>query len=245
MIYGLVSSFREGVLLDNAVRSAAVGCDQVLICEGPVNNAPATGPESWVGAGGLSQNVTMRYGEWESDAAKRTDLLRWAQDLNALRCWGPAWALWVDGDEALIWPEYLSDLTARAEYETGAGGFGIRIVEMDGSVAMCSGKIIRLDAVERYLVSSYQVELAGGMVVALPNVPICGAGGIPLGDYDPSMPSEERDAWLAKHRPPLQGEPHLLHRSGLRAPTRTTERLHKAEGDWFTNTLEQEGLHGV
>lgn len=270
MIVGLVSSYREGLPLLGTLASAARGCDVVLVAEGPTADGQvgeAAGDPSPLPGGSrrTTGNAVVTNGAWATDAEKRTHLLEWAQEVHQRK--GPSlplWCLWLDGDEVLVWPEYLRDWCYRADLpahvspagekispvdETATGGWAIRLVELDGSVVKCYGKIIRGDKVARYLESSYQVELAGGMVVALPNVPICTAGGIPLrpadlpADIIPEAETTQR--WLAEYRPPLAGEPHLLHRPFLRHPARSARRLHEAEGEWFPNALEQHGLGGL
>ena len=71
------------------------------------------------------------------------------------------------------------------------------------------------------------------MTVALPNVPICTAGGIPIGEI-----KERNDPLLALNRPPLIGEPHLLHRHGLRNPEREAPRLHNEEEKSFSKLVK-------
>lgn len=260
MIVGLVSAYREGPPLLGTLASARKGCDYVLVAEGPTADGavgPAAGDPSPLPGGTRRtfQGCQVTNGSWESDAEKRTHLLKWAQEWFGRKGTSdPLWCLWLDGDEVLVWPEYLRDWCYRASLpnqddETATGGWAIRLVELDGSVLKCYGKIVRGDKIEAYLESSYQVRLAGGMVVALPNVPICTPGGIPLRppELDGLMDgSDERvQRWLAEYRPPLAGEPHLLHRPQLRHPARSARRLHKAEGEWFPNALEQQGLGGI
>lgn len=241
-IFACVSTYRDGYLLDGCLESAA-RLDAVLVADGPVQ-AERSHAFDQVG----TAHEYRRQGTWKSDAAKRSYMLSWAKQLHKkLGLTDTLWVLWLDGDEVLLWGEYLSDLVHRAEEETGAGGFPLRLVELDGSVVMCQGKVIRANAVKRYLHSSYQVELHNGMVVALPNVPICTAGGMPLQPEQgwPGLSPEEMNAWLGRHRPPLAGESHLLHRSVLRAPTRDVERLSTVEGEWFDERLREAGLEGV
>lgn len=238
MIVGLVSCFREGRLAADAVRTALDGCDHVIVFEGPVSGSEAAGPESDLDGFTRSRRVAIIDGEWADDAAKRTAMLHHARTLAlSTKSVGNVWIVWIDGDEALINASMLPAVLDRAEYEvTGGGGMPLRIVELDGSVAMCYGKIISLDAVKRYLVSSYHVELSSGIEVSLPNVPICRAGGYPLGEAPTN--EDELNRWLGRHRLPLQGEPHLLHRSMLRSPERTAPRLHDKEAEWFTQATE-------
>jgi hypothetical protein len=62
---------------------------------------------------------------------------------------------------------------------------------------------------------------------------------------DTGLGSDEMEEFLARHRPPLAGEPHLLHRSVLRDPERTERRLSDVEGDWFEQAISDAGLEGV
>lgn len=238
MIIGLISCFREGRLAADAVRTALEGCDHVIVYEGPIEGAPDAGLPSELDRFIRSKRVSIVDGSWETDAAKRTAMLRQARLLARNR---DGWAVWVDGDEALINGAMLPAMLERAEYElTGGGGMPLRIVELDGSVAMCYGKVISLNAVKRYIVSSYHVELSSGIEVSLPNVPICRAGGYPLGEQPAD--ADELDLWLGRNRLPLQGEPHLLHRSMLRSPERTAPRLHDKEAEWFEQATEGMGV---
>lgn len=207
--------------------------DEVFVFEGPVDREKKLPTQS------LSMNQFGIYdiegpkyfsGGWTSDAEKRTDILREAQAWN---CDG--WALWLDSDEILLYGEYLHEWCERADLETGTGGTAIRIVEYDGSVAQCYGKLIKLDSIHKYIMSSYEVELSNGITVALPNVPICSAGGIPIGEI-----KDRDDPLLALNRPPVIGEPHLLHRHGLRDPERKALRLHEKEAEDFQSMVDNE-----
>lgn len=240
MIFALISSYKEGDLLRSCVQSAHRGCDRVALFEGPVGNDAESDDSTHLDiATGVREFVWTKIGRWASDADKRNDMLLWAKsrfrNLNGQDDKDPLWVLWLDGDEVLVWGEYLRDWCGRATQETGAGGFPLRLVEMDGSVAHCYGKIIRAGVVKAYLQSSLQVQLHNDMVVALPNVQICGPGGIPTGWGDGQEIKVED---LAIKRPPLQGEPHLLHRSLLRDPSRVARRMHEDEATWFEQKQE-------
>lgn len=236
MIVGLISSYREGSLLRSCIASARTGCDSVCVFEGPIGDElpDSTKADFPLPLEYLPSKITI--GRWKSDAVKRTKMLWWArnrwvqQKLEPDEERDPLWILWLDGDEILLWGEYLRDWIERAEKESGAGGFPLRLVELDGSVAKAYGRIVRGDLVERYLVAAYQLELVGGMIIALPNVQICAAGGVPYGyGEDKQITIED----LAELRPPLAGEPHILHRPMLRDPAREAQRQHEAEAEWF------------
>lgn len=228
MVTVLIPSYREGPLLETCVLSATAA-GRVVVFEGPVDGGEPSTEDDLKFAAGASEAM---LGEWDTDADKRSSMLRYAQQLHhqAGHDGDPLWILWLDGDELLLWGEYLDDWTRRAEAETGAGGFTIRVVELDGSVAMAHSKIVRGDLIESYAHSICDINLRNGMTVSLPHVPICQAGGVPV------WTNEDRKIQvddLARLRPPLHGEPHILHRSMLRDPSRQVERQHEAEARWY------------
>lgn len=248
MIVGLMSTYREGTLAMGALRSLLPAVDAVFILDGHVegvqpSNDNATPTEQMQALAPDKVHVHTRIPKgapWRDDADKRNAALRWAKQEGA------EWAVWLDGDEVLLWGEYLRDMTALADETTGAGGFPLRIVELDGSVAYSYGRVFRPRQIRKFLIGSSQAELHNGVVVGLPNMPICGAGGIPVhpdGVWQPGqMTPEEQGAWLARARPPVAGEPHVLHRAALRLRSRGMERQHVAEGRAFDEQLKPPGL---
>lgn len=225
-IVGLVSSFREGPMLASAIRSLSA-LDHVFVFEGPVEGNPAVGPESELPA--ERKKVTFRAGEWETDAAKRTAMAEAAHAFPRQEG-EPLWGLWLDGDELLLNGEYLHDwlwrVSQQGDEENPVAGWPLSLVELDGSVSWCMGKLLRVDLVRRYLVSSSYLELVNGERVTKGNVfawtPVDG----PL-----QFTEEGKPHWRA--RPPLQGEPHLQHRPVLRSKLRLVERQHEAEARNF------------
>ena len=225
-IVGLLSSFREGPMLETAIRSLAA-LDHVLVCEGPVENNPPTGPASVLPK--QTPHLTVLEGSWRSDAAKRTEMVEWCHR----RRWAAGealWGLWLDGDEILLWGEYLHDwvwrVSQQGDDENPVAGWPFALVELDGSVCLCMGKLVRVDLIRRYIVSSSYIELMNGDRRTVGNVfywnPVDG----PL-QHD----SEGRPHWRA--RPPLAGEPHLQHRPVLRSRLREIERQNVAEARNF------------
>ena len=211
-ILGLVSSYREGELAQAAVRSLETCCRRILVLEGQIGG-PDLG-EAWPS---MKRTGARRQGGFVSDAEKRTALLRWAQDVAG----GPFWALWLDGDEQLVNGSNLPLWTRRAEMEPWetedlhvTGGFPLRVVELDGTTSQGMGRIFRGDLIGRFLLSSTQLELRDGKAVV-------GAGNTVV--WRPGEPL------AAVERPPLQGEPHVLHLSELRDPARGVERQSAAE----------------
>lgn len=240
-IVGLVSSYNEGELLAGAIRSLqSVGIPAVVF-EGPTSDDQPPSPDISP-PGPKHVRVVYRIGRWESDGAKRTAMVAWVQT----RLPDTRWALWLDADEILLHGEQLPNYLRRIEADTSGRGIGfkfpIRIVELDGSVALCHGKVIRVDQVAAYHRSTTDVEFKWSPVIQV------------LGNEPNWLPArlgpdgeivEQQWAQTPLQRPPLQGEPHLLHLSALRAPDRARLRLHEAEAQAWERMKQASGLSGV
>jgi hypothetical protein len=225
-IIALLSVYDEDKqMFEDCIKSVSM-FDYVLVFDGPT-----TSDENFTSTARLSDNEDYYevHGYWKSDADKRTEMLILAKVWDR-----EAWGLWLDGDEILLYGEYLKTLCKRAEIETATGGVSLRIVEYDGSVSQSYGKLIKLSEIRRYVMSSYEVILRNGITVALPNVPICSAGGLPIGEI-----TNRDDPILALARPPVIGEPHILHRHGFRNPEREAPRLHDKESEDIQRLVEE------
>jgi hypothetical protein len=223
IIVGLVSSFREGAMLRTAVASLDA-LDHVAVFEGPVEGNPDVGPASELPTDARKRRgqptLLVREGAWETDAAKRTAMVEWTRQRWPGR---EVWGLWLDGDEILLWGEYLRDWLWRVRQggdpDNPVAGWPFALVELDGSTSICMGKLVRVDLISRYLVSSSYIELVNGERRTVGNV----LAWTPTGGPEPGWEGH----WRA--RPPLQGEPHLQHRPILRDRSRVVERQHAAE----------------
>ena len=233
MIVGLCSSYNEGRLAASAVRSLLDACDKVIVAEGPIAGSMNAGtPTDWRQ---FKKDVLVMRGEWESDAIKRTMLLHRAQQMYGTNL---KWGVILDGDELLVdgrfLPEYFDAL------HPDAIGFSLHLMELDGSCSYIPNRVLRLDRIRRWTLSSYAFELDTGVIVQRGNMPIL-QGGEPEpliarmvdGEWD-RIP----EAWLdtgdgvRQRRRPLAGEPHILHRSVLRSPERQkVRRLSDAEAE--------------
>ncbi len=231
MIVGLCSTFREGRLALSAVRSLLECCDRVLALEGPIGDAPAAGDETdWREI--KDGRLLVKRGAWRTDAEKRTEMLDEAKRIHmrkipdAITGLYPLWGVILDGDELLVnaavLPEYFDALPADAL------GFSLHLLELDGSCSMIPNRLLRLDRVERWVISSYAF-LVDGVVVSKPNVKILAAG-----EPDSADLVDVGDGRRQRRRP-LQGEPFILHRSVLRSPERQAHvaRMHEAEPEAF------------
>lgn len=229
MIVGLLSTYREGPLARQAARSAAAACDLVHVFEGPAGPRLPNEDECPPTELGVEVDL-LREGAWKTDAKKRTAMIESTRGLPP-----PVWGVWIDGDEVLCNGEYLRDWVNLLEWEDEGKtldpadestmpymGFPIKLVELDGSVAVCQGKVLRVDLIDSYSVSSSVFRNALGLLEARGN-----------------LPYSARE-WAHTHRaaheagnlilpPPLPCEPFLLHRSFLRHPARRGLRLHEQE----------------
>ena len=189
-VVGMISSWREGRLAYAAAASLLQACDRVYVLEGPVDGVDTTEgePSEWPNDGHL---IIREAPSYATDAAKRTALLRWVQNKNP----GPCWGITLDGDEVLLFPELLRDYLIRAERENERAGMRLKVCEADGQVYESGVRCLRVDHVEGFVLSGYQITLKdSAAVVTLPMVP--------------------------SEKAPIMGEPHILHRSYLRPPAR-------------------------
>ncbi len=231
-IVGLCSTWREGRLALSAVRSLRAACDVVHVYDGPIGSSPPVGPPSDWNAFRNDPRVVVRHGEWESDAAKRTSMLGPTRRLDT-----PVWGVILDGDELLLHGDLLPDMIEWAEADAGMRDeqsvtFPLRLVEVNASVALVHYRVIRLDLVERWVASSNQVEFANGIVRAAPNEVLLRG----------TEPEKDDLVGAYQRRRPLQGEPHILHRSGLRSPERQAQRQHVAEAGEWDKLVAEAGL---
>ena len=214
--------------MQGAVRSLLAACDRVVVFEGPAG-PPFEGdvPASDFGPMGLrTQRFIVKYGSWRTDAKKRTAMVESLRPFTE-----PTWGVWVDGDEVLCNPEYLRDWLQFFDWkeeETGVRNMGwpVKLIEMDGSVAVCQAKVIRVDRLDSYSVSSSvftnvmgELDARGNYRASVDDFPL-GAQLRQLGQKDGGY----MFAW-----PPLPCEPFILHRSKLRHPRRSGLRLHEQE----------------
>lgn len=236
IIVGLVSSYLAGPLLQGCVRSLLGCCDRVLVFEGPagdpLENASEL-PPSELGQR-HSKRVHWQEGTWRTDAHKRTKLLERAQELR--RPGDSLWGVVVDDDELLFGGEYLRDWLQLLDWtepdharvhDDGREPYyharPLRLLELDGSTSWLRGRLLRLDRLHRYIVSTSVFETTDGVRYE--------GGGNELDLFSawakPRQRYFEQDRMLV--RPPIPTEPYIVHRSFLRHPARAPLRMHEQE----------------
>lgn len=244
-LLALISSYKEGTLIRGAINSALKAVEEVIVFEGPAGppleaDCPETDP------GFLRELVTWREGTWRTDAEKRTAMIAATRGYEK-----PTWGVMVDGDEILINGEYLRDEIQALAWEEEVNpdadpylGWPMNIVERDGNVASCRAKVLRLDLIDSYSVSSSVFKTAvgtthgeGNVQVKLSELPQSIALQRLVERIENSVGTQKQQlVELAQEisdrlvlAPPLPGEPHLVHRSHLRHPNRRGLRMHEQE----------------
>lgn len=234
MIVGLCSSYKEGPLVQAAIRSLLAACDRVVVFEGPAGlpldeEVPEsdftpfvtnTGDVPWTG----------ESGQWSTDAKKRTAMIEslrpWMRQLDE-----PVWGVWIDGDEVLCNPEYLRDWLNFADWkeeETGVQNLGwpLKLVEMDGSISVCQAKVLRVDRIDSYSVSSSVFKDALGQLRGEGNY-LAGIDEFGTGHHLRELANP--DGGYLFHWPPMPCEPYIMHRWRLRHPRRSGLRMSEQE----------------
>lgn len=231
ILVGLVSSYKEGPLVQGAVRSCLECCDRVAVFEGPAGDpieadVPDTDLGEFDSAVSDTHPVYSYFGRWRTDARKRQAMLEWVHDVYKNQ---PVWGVIVDADEVLINAAYLRDWLQRLDWheevnpEAEYVGRPMRLVELDGSVVWVRGRLLRLDRIREYKVSTSIFTLKNGETYR-------GGGNIPDSFLDwetMRQPYIEQGRMLVQ--PPIPTEPFLVHRSMLRHPLRSGLRLHEQE----------------
>ena len=233
-IVGLISAYREGRLVEGAIRSLErVGLDDLIVFEGPAGKVPEgveAAPESALEACREFQRL-VHFGRWRSDARKRDAMLKEAQRRHHVSGVEPTplWGVWVDGDEVLERGELLRDLLQSVLWqdevepeEPPTIRWPLRVVEADGSIAVTGSRLVRLDLIRSYDISVSVVTNYLGLEEAMGNVNEDAR--LWLDVWMKAVDSGRMIAW-----PPLPGEPFLVHRSQLRHPARRGLRLHHQE----------------
>lgn len=224
-LLGVVCSYREGGLIRECIRSLLEAVEFVVCYEGPFGDAPEVGTESDFTAlkdEVRSQRLLVKHGRWASQAAKLTELTKHCQ--RFAKPGEPLWLLHLDGDEVLLWGRFLRDLCERFTEELPDERFiNVKLVELDGTVGGTQTHLIRGDLIDHYLVSGSQILFKGDS--------------FPLSLHNPDG-----------DRFPIQGEPHILHRSALRSRGRDAKELRahmSEEAAWFERAAREAGVGDV
>jgi hypothetical protein len=244
IIVGCIISYKEGTLIQGAIRSLFPTCKEVYVWEGACQKG-AEQVKGWTDLGKWKNNrkVVYKEGTWKTDSEKRNDVLaaiqlKWLDDKR--RKSQAVWIVVIDADEILVWGEYLQDWLSMApddqfcipilRTETGIKQDKLSVTEgmvlqkketLIDEIGIFADKAptrcIRGDMIKQYVVGCYQIELNNGIVISI---------------------GHERAPRL-----PQQGEPHIHHRSYLRSKDRAGLRLNQGEElEWMLENKKDFGV---
>lgn len=240
-IVGLISAYKEGRLVQGAIRSLVrVGLDGLCVFEGPAgdplgDDVPDSDYDVRGTLGGLHDGRAFRdphFGRWRTDARKRTEMLQYVKrDFPG----SPLWGVILDGDEILHDAEYLRDMVQTVAWEDEQRGASIatpdnppvariplRLVERDGSISIMHARVVRLDLIREYNASSSLVTNVSGVQEGWGNrlelSPLWVEGW---------AAALERGQLVCL--PPFPCEPCIVHRAHLRHPLRRGLRMQDQE----------------
>jgi hypothetical protein len=226
-LLGLISSYREGPLIQHAIRTALEACDHVYVLEGPAGEPlQADVPASELGP--YRDQVKYAAGRWRTDARKRTAMLEWAHTFT-----GPTWALWLDADEVLVNGAYLRDWLQLMQWqdETNAdpepnARCPLRLVEVDGSVSISLVKCVRTDLIRDYRVSIAEATGLDGQPARAGNFHDTIDRYLAI---DRERTAKLEQGYLYWPPGPAPLDPYIVHRSILRHPARAGLRMNEQE----------------
>lgn len=208
----LISSFREGELIQGAIRSAIPCSERIIVWEGSTNPKASSGMGEKTRLGEVWNPETMSFhvGAWGDEAKKRNAMLQTARDLMRK----PFWILTLDADEILVWSEYLGDwLNAlRPGYprsDQNVVPLKVTVPGYDEETKFGPATYIQPS---RLVHSSLVGEYTNGLVLAT----------------TPDGAKLDFSSYRSEY-PPVVGEPHIHHRYYLRRPDRAKTRGYQLE----------------
>lgn len=223
-----LSTYREGKLPQGTIRSVLKVTQDIICFEGLTEANHVPGPETDLGA---YKRFMVRKANWESESAKRTDMLMYARRKFRDE---EFWMLLLDGDEILVWGEYLRDWLNVLEpgFESQENFVPIKVTE-------AATRLIKLD------VNGTEIEVPNGALTFVTSSHLYHSSVIDhyhVGAWQIVTPFEGRIAALDNRdseRPPSYGEPHIHHRPYLRRYERKEFRAHDHEESRW---LDSQGL---
>lgn len=252
-VVGMVSAYKEGRLIRNAVNSLLrVGLDALYVYEGPAgppldDDVPDTDyGENLLSPRQVGPIIHVHEGRWRTDARKRDAMLQ-----HAKRDWpgSDTWAVVIDGDEVLWNAEYLRDLIEAVHDENTFRGrtildpdnapvarIPLRLMEREGSLSAITGRVYRIDLIREYNISSSVITNVSGVKEGWGNVPELSP--LYLEGMLRAIDKGHLLAW-----PPFPCEPVIVHRPHLRHPLRRGLRMSEQETVELTKAklLEEKG----
>lgn len=213
-----ISTYKEGQLVQGAIRSALACTNRILVFEGLTETEGVEGEPTQLG---IYNKYLAGTGRWDSESEKRNAMLqharqKWQKDF---------WIMILDADELLVWGENLRDWLN--QLNPGLHGpenvvplkITEHILKDNGTWDTWEAphRLYHSSIIIRYVVGSWQFEAPGGKLGVLN-----------------SQPSD---------LPPIYGEPHIHHRHYLRRGERQAFRAHEhEEARWKKANMIGDGL---
>lgn len=202
-----ISCYKEAKLVQGAIQSVSCLSGHIWVWEGR-NNPDIIDTEPTELSTDFNGKIHWNYGEWESEAAKRTAIVRDIKDFYSDGCW----ILSLDADEILVWGEYLQgwvDTLTPGYPDDDENVVPILMSELNKESVggwfcrQSNGRLIHSSMIDYY-------ELASVVFIA---------------------PDGKKGYFNHETSPriPFPGEPHLHHRDYLRKPDRAKFRQHSQE----------------
>ena len=204
----LISSYKEGSLVQGAIRTALEVTNNVIVFEGPtedvvIENADVTDTGGWQLQG---------IGVWETETSKRNHMLEHARKMMN----HSFWIVTLDADEIIVWGEHLQDWLGilKPGYPGEENIVSMKRTEPHLAIIngeerdflwtdICPSRCVHSSIVKRYDVGCWRIETPAGTFGTLDN--------------------------RQSEFPPMFGEPHIHHRHYMRRPERKVLRLSQGE----------------
>lgn len=253
-VVGMVSSYKEGPLVQAAIRSLlAVRLDRLYVYEGPAGDPlgddvpDSVFPPGWP-ANPWACPVSSRVNRWRTDARKRDEMLQQAKkDAEG----EPFWCVVVDADEVLVGGEFLRDRLQALAWDDERKGadpsdadnppwarWPLHLIEADGGMHLITARVFRGDLLRSIDISSSVVTNESGVQEGWGNYAARSA--VWIEGWLAAIDKGQMIAW-----PPLPCEPHIVHRSNLRHPLRAALRMSQQETEEFAREQKRRRLHSV
>lgn len=204
----LISSYREGTLIQGAIRSALPLDCPIIVYEGATSVTKPGGPKTDLGK--FEQNVfEFYYSDWADEASKRNAMLSYARGLHQFREREQFWILTLDADEILLWAEYLPEW----------------LDALRPGYPLTDENIVPL----KLTVPGVDEETRNGLMTWIQPSRLVHSSLIDRYDIGllRARTPDDKPLWFAAYRseiPPAFGEPHIHHRYYLRRGQRNQAR---------------------
>lgn len=217
----LISSYKEGTLIQGAIRSTINLYGIVIVWDGLHREGEVPGEDSEVTPFLHERGFYLQRGNWSEvgEAGKRTLQFQFAKQHYEKLGINSFWVLILDADEILVWPEYLHDWLNVLQPEYPSENLEC-IVPLKRTEAEWSKKrgyfvtdiapsrLFHSSIFERFTVSCLRIQTPDQKEVSLHHYP--------------------------SKTPPSYGEPHIHHRHYLRRYGRAQVRAsQQEERDWI------------